>query len=201
MVAFEHARALGKQGAGYASMTRGVRAAVRAGESIVTFSACVDLRIPTQKNRTVPIGSRGNARARAYRLPSPLVRWSVSAAGVPTSISEAPPAQPTRLTCQSQQPQRCLVALRSSRRASPWRRSSASRPSPTCSPPALGARGPWLSSAPHVGHVMSAVAYTRASSRRSWMYLRSDSRCQGSAPNDCTRAQTAFRGRQKPKAR
>ena len=66
MVAFEHARALGKQQAGYASMTRGVRAVVRAGESIVTFSARVDLRIPTQ-NQT---SSHRQAEATRERVPT-----------------------------------------------------------------------------------------------------------------------------------
>ena len=104
-----------KQQPAYASMTRGVRAVVRAGEPIVTFSARVDLHTPRK-----PISAKGMGKSRqrvgAYRLPSPLrVRWSVSAAGVPSSISGGATCR-TRLSKQSQ---RCLVALRSSRRASP----------------------------------------------------------------------------------
>ena len=111
-----HTRALGEQQPGYASMTRGVRAVVRAGEPIVTFSARVDLHTPRK-----PISAKGMGKSRqrvgAYRLPSPLrVRWSVSAAGVPSSISGGATCR-TRFV--SKQSQRCLVALRSSRRASP----------------------------------------------------------------------------------
>ena len=60
-----------KQQPAYASMTRGVRAVVRAGEPIVTFSARVDLHTPRK-----PISAKGMGKSRqrvgAYRLPSPL---------------------------------------------------------------------------------------------------------------------------------
>eukprot|EP01045_Picozoa_sp_COSAG04_P029579 COSAG04_NODE_4898_length_1835_cov_2.555300_2_plen_159_part_00 len=83
-------------------MTRGVRAVVRAGEPIVTFSARVDLHT-TRK----PISAKGMGKSRqrvgAYRLPSPLrVRWSVSAAGVPSSISGGATCRTRFVSKQSQ---------------------------------------------------------------------------------------------------
>ena len=127
-----------KQQPAYASMTRGVRAVVRAGEPIVTFSARVDLHTPRK-----PISAKGMGKSRqrvgAHRLPSPLrVRWSVSAAGVPTSISGG--ATCTRQHDSSASNPSAVWLLRCLRRVSPLLRSCEPPPCPSCSPPALGAR-------------------------------------------------------------
>ena len=108
-----------KQQPGYASMTRGVRAVVRAGEPIVTFSARVDLHTPPAQ--TDQRKRHGQVEATRGRVPAAVAAEGalerVRRRRADLNLRRRHLRKTTRFV--SKQSQRCLVALRSSRRASP----------------------------------------------------------------------------------